>query len=550
MILLHSDWAYLEQEFGCSIRERFLMAIRSLDNPKAATPFLAEVNGRRFGLFLHVEKGNVEAANLPADITPVYYRPYFTFEPSERPPQIKLTLADAIEAIAEGERSITIDRQAPMAVAAELSTRFRVEIEGAPEIGVVTLRKAVCNATLERLGRGRAAAGNVARRLLEHSPVRNDLLPYLEEHADRRFAALDQLIEVAGFAGVVVSSTLNVQEIGGVPVAGKQRPLGVIYAPGDGHAWIIEHGRASGGRTFSNPEAALRDVIPRGRIGVEMEDVSLGMADALGLDRRDYSAADPLIRQWRDENTLPDLAYYIIASRTTRHAIEAALDFAASALRSDIVTEMDAYAVYLRSMREFVAANMQGARVQRTLTNFHTGARTIFPANAAPFPLRPGAHTLKIDAGCLLFDGEGVLLGCSDIARTLPLTDSAADLYHLFQRAVRQSLIPGAAAGRSGDAIHSGGVAAIWQHSREFAANPLFVDLKSPRQDYARDVGHLLGKNNLAHLRFVSGEHRQLREGMIACCEYQWPLKNNAIAYEDTCVVSRDRGLNITSDEE
>ena len=40
MMRLHSDWAYLEQEFGCSIRDRFLMAVRSLDNPKAVTPFL------------------------------------------------------------------------------------------------------------------------------------------------------------------------------------------------------------------------------------------------------------------------------------------------------------------------------------------------------------------------------------------------------------------------------------------------------------------------------------------------------------------------------
>ena len=57
---LHSDWSYIGQEFGCSIRDNFLMAVRSLDNPKAVTPFLLEVGNRRFGLFLHVEKGNVE----------------------------------------------------------------------------------------------------------------------------------------------------------------------------------------------------------------------------------------------------------------------------------------------------------------------------------------------------------------------------------------------------------------------------------------------------------------------------------------------------------
>src|SRR4051812_36537860 len=117
---LHSDWAYLEQEFGCSIRERFLMAVRSLDNPKAVTPFLVERSGRRHALFLHVEKGNVEAARLPPDIAPVYYRPYFTFEESERPPHVHPTLADALEAIADGERDILIDRLAPLSIASEL----------------------------------------------------------------------------------------------------------------------------------------------------------------------------------------------------------------------------------------------------------------------------------------------------------------------------------------------------------------------------------------------------------------------------------------------
>jgi hypothetical protein len=64
------------------------------------------------------------------------------------------------------------------------------------------------------------------------------------------------------------------------------------------------------------------------------------------------------------------------------------------------------------------------------------------------------------------------------------------------------------------------------------------------------DVGHLLGKNNLAHLRLVRGDEQRLREGMIACCECQWPLRGSAIAYEDTCLVTPQGGLNMTSDDE
>ena len=551
MMRLHSDWAYLEQEFGCSIRDRFLMAVRSLDNPKAVTPFLVERDGRRFGLFMHVEKGNVEAAGLPPDIAPVYYRPYFTFEESERPPHVHLTLADALEAVAGGERRIAVDRRAPLSVASELAARFSVEMENASELGTVTLQSAPCADTIVRLGRGRLAAAEAARQLLDKSPVRDRLLPYLDRHADERFSALDTAMQEAGLAGLLVSSTLNMQEIAGVPVGRKHRPLAAIYTPGESHAWVMEPGRAAGGREFASPEAALRDVLPHGRIGVEAEDVGLGLAHALGLEDRDHEPADRLARQWRDENTLPDLPYYVIATRITRHAIDAALDFAAKALRRNTpITEMDPYAVYLQSMREFAAGTLPGVRVARTLTNFHTGARTIFPANAAPHPVDGAMNTLKIDAGCLLFDDDGVLLGCSDIARTLALSDAGNELYGVFQRGVWRTLIPGVAAGRTGEAVHADGANAVWNQRARLVCNPLFVDLAAPERDYDRDVGHLLGKNNLAHLRLVRGDSQRLREGMIACCEYQWPLRGNAIAYEDTCLVTPGGGLNITSDEE
>lgn len=300
---LHSDWAYLEQEFGCSVQQQFLMAVRSLDNPRAVTPFLLESGGRRFGLFLHVERGNVESARLPPDIEPVYYRPYFTFEPPGDPPSVHDGLSDAI-------------------------------------------------------------------------------------------------------------------------------------------------------------------------------------------------------------------------------------------------------AVYMDRLRSFAAGAMPGIRTARTLTNFHTGARTIFPSNPAPYPLDRACNVLKVDAGCLLFDAEGYLLGCSDIARTLALSEAGQDLYRRFREGVCRALIPAAAAGRCGQELHEIGVASVWDKRRELGTNPLFVDLERPDLSYDRDVGHLLGKNNLAHLRFAHGDRETLQEGMIACCEYQWPIAGHAIAYEDTCLVTPQGGLNLTCDEQ
>ena len=111
-------------------------------------------------------------------------------------------------------------------------------------------------------------------------------------------------------------------------------------------------------------------------------------------------------------------------------------------------------------------------------------------------------------------------------------------------------MIPNVRAGRTGEAMHRAGVDAVWNERARLAGNSLFVNLDAPERQYDRDVGHLLGKNNLAHLRLVPGDGGTLREGMIACCEYQWPLRSHAIAYEDTCLVTAEGGLNLTSDEE
>ena len=547
---LHSDWSYIGQEFGCSVRDNFLMAVRSLDNPRAVTPFLLEVGRRRFGLFLHVEKGNVQAARLPPDIEPVYYRPYFTFEPSERSPSVYSTLGDAVTAVAAGENSIVVDQRLPVAVVDELATHFSVRLEAGLALGPVTARAAPHEEVLARLDRHRPAAAQTAHRLLEASPIRQRIEPYLEGSKDLRFDMLDRYLDEAGLAAVIVSSDLNVQEIAGVPARSKRHPLAVLYQPGE-PAWIIEAGRGENGRGFASAAAALSELCSAGTIGVESESVDCGTYLAFDLSNRETSPADLLLRRWRDRNTLPDLPFYIIATRASACAIDGALEFARHAIDGrQPVTEMDAFAVYMAKIRGFVSEAMPNLRVARTLTNFHVTARTMFPANPAPYPLNDGANALKVDAGCWLFDEEGVVLGCSDIARTLALSEAGAELYQVFKQNVRNVLIPSAAAGKMGQDMHDTGVEAVWGKRQRLSSNALFVDFDEPNVSYNRDVGHLLGKNNLAHLRFAHGDQERLQEGMIACCEYQWPLDGYAIAYEDTCLVTPEGGLNLTSDGE
>ncbi len=546
-MILHADWTYLEQQFGCSLSDHFLMALRAFDNTRSVTPFLLERNGQRFGLFLHVEKGNVAAAHLPPDIVPVFYQPYFNFDAQERPPLVHRSLEDAILAIAEGETALTVDRTLPIAVSRKLSAHFRLTLETGNETGAVTLRPVFRDDALSRLGRSRLDAAAIARRLLARSRHRDAIAPYLEASGNDRFQRLDMLLGEIGADALIVSSIINVQEVAAVPMRGKQRPLGAIYRP-DGALYVIEAGVGPDGRTFASLADALKAVAPQGSIAVEEDDLGAGLARELGLDARDTVPADGMLRRWRDHGTLPDLPFYIVTTRASRHAMEAALEFAERGVAAgDPITEMDAYAVYLQTLRAFFAEHAPGYRVARTLTNFHSGARTIFPSNAAPFALNRRSGMLKIDAGCLMLDTEGMMLGCSDIARTLCFDEAGQRYADLFARGVTEHLVPACRTGASGSEIHAAGVAAVMAEHDRLVFSPLYHDIGQPGS-YERDVGHLLGRNNLAHLKFTPDETGVLREGMIACCEYQWPGDGHAIAYEDTCLVTPSGGLNLTID--
>lgn len=548
-MILHANWAYIEQEFGCGLRDRFLMPVRSFDNAKAVSPFILEAGERRTALFVQVEHGNAKAAMLPPSLGQAFYRPYFTFDASTSTDTVHVTLTDAILALSNGDRTLQLDQDLPAGVGAELARTFDVSHERRSDAGPVTLRKLFAGKTAEALAFWRPAAGRAARRLIERSPVRGLITSYLDRPEPDRLAALDRLLSAASIDTLVLTTRLNMQEVAGVPMRAKRAPIAAFYLPG-GSIFAVETGSTNEGQTFPSIGSALKDVDPSGCIACEMDDIGLGLFAALGLHARETKPADTLLRRWRDHGTVSDLAFYIIATRASLLATDAALGFAERAIGAgEAITEMDAYRIYHQTLHATVAEAMPELRVGRTLTNFHSGARTIFPANVDSALLTTRANTLKLDTGCLLFDPDGMLLGCSDIARTLPFSDAGREMYKLFQHGVRRCLIPACAAGATGAAIHAAGVGAIWNERDKLTGNPLFVDLPDPVAGYDRDVGHLLGKNNLAHLTFTSRSQDTLSEGMIACCEYQWPIASHAIAYEDTCLVTPSGGLNLTSDE-
>ncbi len=548
-------WSRVERELGVALRDNFLMPVRTLDNPKAFAPAVLYRGDKRWGLFQGIEDGNVRALALPPDLGAVYMRAYFTFDTIDSDPHMPRDIGEAVQSVAGGETAITVDAETPVALHDRLARDFAVTVDGGAELDAVRVRQVPRAAVRSLLDGHTATAASRVLELLDANPARDAIRPYLENRDHPHFEALDALLTQAGLAGVVVTSLVNVQEIAGIPVADHRRPIAVVYPTGSDVAHVVDPAGRGDGTRYDSVAAALSAVLPAGTVGVESEDMEIGLYRAFGLDDRDTAYCDIPVRAWRDAVAGRDLPYYVIAARTSAHAIDGALAFAGREIAAGrTITEKDVDAVYFRLLHEYVGATGLPLRVTRYMTNHHSGTRTPYPANPAPFVVDGSARTLKIDSGCLIYgdapDNKGVLLGVSDIARTLNLTPEAEEIYPLIVDGVRDTLIPGAKVGTVAEDLFEIGVAAVWDKRDSLASDRLTPALPVPLADlYHRDVGHLLGRNDLATLRFQRGDKGVLTDGMVACLEYQWPVDGHALAYEDTCVVTPDGGLNFTSDD-
>lgn len=544
-----SDWSRVEEMLGCSLRDNFLMPVRTLDNPKSCTPIIVDAGARKWMVLPGIEKGNVEALTLPPDITPLYIQRYFTFNDLDNT-SMPRNVVEAVKSIAGGEKKLVTDAQLPVALVTQLAQSFEVSVEDEIDFGGVRVREVSKQTVAARLAAGRAEAGLAAKRLLENNPNRVALGRFLDSKADIHFKELDRSLSEAGLKAAIVTSRINVQEIAGIPLASHRRPIAVVYIPGGQSAHVIETNSGGEGKQYGSLKAAISALLPSGRIGIETEDMGVALSRAMDLPNKETAPCDVPVRRWRDKVASQDLAYYIIAARTSAYAIDNALDYASQAVqRGDTITEKDVDRVYFMGLQDHVASTGLPLRVTRYMTNLHSGTRSLYAANPTSYVVDKNARTLKIDSGCLIYDKEGYVLGVSDIARTLSFTPEGEEIYPLLVNGVRRHLIPAARTGAVAENVFRVGVDAIWNRRRELKSSRLTPEV-ALAEVYKRDVGHLLGKNDLSHLRYIAGDRGTLAEGMISCLEYQWPIDGHALAYEDTCLVTDEGGLNFTSDKE
>lgn len=495
-----------------------------------------------------IDRTNLEALAHPG-VRFVFHTPYFTFDRVERPSGAAPDLPSAIAASLDG--TAEVDPRIAVGLYDELSATLG---------GVSRLRRPPFVLPLNCYRVGRSTADRIARR------AREDALPaarsYFEEIGNAKQAepwltrpplpslqVLDELMESNGVDTVLASTPVNVQGLSGVPAALLGEDVWALYERAASHVLVLARRELP---WLGLPETAPlgRADLPRlvgGRVGYEDLDLSREAFDALGLGEGDNAPSSRLLRRWREVLSWEDLAFYVLGAQVTVRAIEAALGVVrAAAAKGEAPTELDAYERYRAVVADEISSRRLPIRVRTYFTHTHAGNRSLIPARATAYPMKP-LTSLKIDAGLEIYDGGGSLRAASDVTRSALGSAEALEVYELLDRVLVEDVIDACRIGRSGAEIFAKGTGALEPHHDDLATGGFCPGDGVPFADaIGRDIGHLLGKQEPATVVFQRGNENLLEAGMLAAAELQWPYHDHCIGVEDVFMTTEAAPLNLT----
>lgn len=545
---LFSDVGRIEASYGFHPIEDLLAPGIRMDDPKMVTPVILEGNGEPVLLAREQETGNLAALGVRRDRVRFFER-YFSFDNVVHGSAAAPDLATAVGELSDG-RSLTVEPDLPLGRYRQLSAEMDVEVDDAggplPAVVAYRLPRADVEARFRRL---RAAGPEPARRVVASRPHLRELADMLDVGDDTRFPALDAVLEEAGCAAAVASAPPNFSELTGqAPRRGV-----IVVAPRDADAVYLlgldtDHSLPGvpAGR-FSDVPSAVRELAGGSTVAVEEGWLGIGDARSWQEGGVELVAASGRLAKWREYRDHEDLPFALIAAQASRYTIEAALGHAERALSEGReVTERGIYAHALELVHEFRREFEIPFPISPFFVNLHAANRSLYPAIPVDFAINDGTKTVKFDAG-LKVAVDGVVLGTSDMARTMVRTPEAKDAYDTFMRIVRETVIPQLRPGVVCEDVHTDCVDAVLENESrlvEAGVMPAGVDLHA---EYGRrNVGHLMGKQESFVTEFRPGHREKLRDGAIGAVEIQWPYRDYSIAAEELWFAGPERSY-VTS---
>jgi Xaa-Pro aminopeptidase len=518
-----------------------------IDQSRAVLPILVADEQRRPVIVAkEIDRTNLEAIESPT-VDFVFHTPYFSFDRAEKPTDAQPSMAAAVAEVAS--TATELDDTLPVALYSQLTAQLGTSPACRANFHVPSYHYRVPRATvLAQATCGRAEALAAAQPYIAHLPSPERIRDWAARPGEDALRLLDEMMAAANVDTLVASSPLNVQELAGIPALQITPGTFAVYTRETQDVDVFSRRELSWlGLPESSPARAgsLRQLADGGCLGYEELDLPQRTFDGYALRDVPTQPASTLLRRWRERRCWTDLAYYVMAAQVTRKAIDAAILVAETGMASDnFASELDAYDRY----RAVVAAEVAPLpiRVRTYFTHTHAGDRTHIPASASHH--RIGRDTsLKIDAGLEMYDERGYLRAVSDVTRSAVGTDQARHFYELLDRALTDGAIAACKPGASGQDIFRAGLDCI-EPERSWLVDTGFC----PPSDrplteiFARDTGHLLGKQEPATCVFEPHVTSAVEAGMIAAAEIQWPYRRYCVGVEDNFLITDDGPVNFT----
>ncbi|MFD9177647.1 M24 family metallopeptidase [Streptomyces diastaticus] len=542
MLSITADATRVEREFGLDARKSLLFSAIRLDSHPFVAPLIAETGTERLLLVRQQEQGNALSAGVPKDRMR-FYAPWVTIDPrivADTP--AAESLADLVRELADG---------GPVALAADVVHAHQLALSGSVELVAADQDPTPVAAyeidpadVLATFARWRGTGVRTARRLVADVPHLSGLAEEFTSGEDSRFSALRELAAERSLDSVLLAATPNFTE-----ATGRAQPHGAVALWLDGPERLLvllpegagELPGAPVGR-YPSVGAAVRELASGTRTGIEEEWISVGLARELTREGAELVPVSAALGHWRDVRDHEDLAFQVVAARASVFAIEEALAWAERGLDAGrSFSELDVYAVYLDKIAEFRTAHEIPFGIEPYFTNLHSSNRMLFPGPPVDHPVDEETTCVQLDAGVrIVFDGVNV--ATSDMARSLPRTESAKEAYRFFFDVVREGIIGQLRPGAVCEDVHEGTLRYLAPHlERMVAIGMLGTDVDFDTEYRKRNVGHLMGKQESFANELRPGYKHVLQVGSYGAAEIPWRYGNAAIGTEDLWYIGRDR---------
>jgi Xaa-Pro aminopeptidase len=559
MAHLISNLKQLNKDLGGDIFKQFLSPNIMLDAPLTVIPFILRCSDRKYLLYKNQENGNCDLINT-GDLIKRSYSPYFLID-KKQDNSVKQNFLEVLKEILlekEKEKILDIDDNLPYAAYNSMkeglkgvTINYKPRIVGNSQYKIYEINVVDIEGHFKNL---RNEGQKYANRLISNWKEKKLLEKEMSKGTDSRFELLNKLMKKYGFSAVIMNSDINIQELTGFSF-GDSSHVSAIYKYDDNKVYILSE------KEINKDNIKIKGEYPdyfsaflslninkTDNIGFEDRFININEFDYYLKHQINLCEGTLVFREWREYRAGEDLVFYIIAGKASNYAMGKVLNEASKNIQNNYFnSEEELFKKYLDYFEEFRQENKLPYHFREYFTNLYASDRTLYPSIPSKFKISKNTNEIKIDAGILMTDSQDMILGTTDIARTLPLNKYSAKVYDMIKDTIKDKIIPSIRKNKSYEQIYSEGIKFFSNNCEHFLKdNHLCPQDFDINKDYTRDIGHLMGKQESIDVKIYQGNKNKLTNDIVGCIEIHWYYDKHALVYEDMWYLGEDGVVNIT----